>query len=108
MWFIFPQIEGLGKSSTSKRYAISCVNEAREYLAHQTLGDRLRNCTQLVCDVKGRTAHEIFGHPDYMKFRSSMTLFAHATPDERLFVDALRIYFRGEPDPMTLALLRLA
>ena len=107
MWFIFPQLQGLGTSSTARRYAISCLNEAREYLAHQTLGARLRECTRLVCDVSGRTAEEIFGHTDSMKFRSSMTLFAHTAPDEPLFAGALRMYFAGEPDARTVALLQV-
>ena len=105
MWFVFPQIEGLGTSPTARMYAISGLDEARQYLAHETLGDRLRHCTRLVCEVRGHTAEQIFGHPDYMKFRSSMTLFAHASADDSIFTDALKIYFGGEPDARTLALL---
>src|SRR5215469_2830912 len=78
MWFIFPQLRGLGSSPMAERYAIGSLAEAHAYLAHTLLGERLRQCTRLVNQVEGRTAEAIFGHPDYLKFRSSMTLFAHA------------------------------
>ena len=102
MWFIFPQIAGLGRSEMAIRYAISSRDEAGAYLAHPILGARLRECTSLVNAVEGRTILQILGSPDDLKFRSSMTLFAHATADNQVFVDALRQYFGGQPDPLTL------
>ena len=101
MWFVFPQIAGLGSSAMAARYAIAALDEARAYLAHPVLGARLRACTKLVLDVKGRSVHAIFGSPDDLKFRSCMTLFAHAAPDETLFRSALEKYFSGEEDPST-------
>ena len=105
MWFIFPQIAGLGHSAMSVRYAISSLDEARAYLDHPMLGARLRECTSLVLAVDGKSAYEILGSPDDMKFRSCMTLFAHAAPDEQMFHDALATYFDGEEDAQTLARL---
>jgi uncharacterized protein (DUF1810 family) len=105
MWFIFPQISGLGSSATSRRFAISSVAEAKAFLNHPILGARLREATRLVCRVKGRSAHEIFGSPDDMKFHSSMTLFAHAAADDATFSTALRTFFDGKPDQATLAKL---
>jgi uncharacterized protein (DUF1810 family) len=105
MWFVFPQLAGLGSSPTAQRYAISGLDEARAYLAHPILGERLRACTAAVLALAGRTAHDIFGSPDDLKFRSSLTLFQHAAPDEPLFAEALARYFGGAPDPRTLALL---
>lgn len=105
MWFIFPQIAGLGASAMAQRYAIGSLAEARAYLAHPILGERLRACTAAVNAVSGRSAHAIFGAPDDVKFRSSMTLFAAAAPDEPLFAEALATYFGGAPDPLTLAKL---
>ena len=102
MWFVFPQIQGLGYSSMAQRYAIASVDEARAYLEHPILGGRLRECTQLVCDVNDRTIHDIFGSPDDMKFRSSMTLFAHVAEEGSVFQEALRKYFGSEPDYLTL------
>lgn len=101
MWFVFPQIQGLGHSQMARKFAISSRAEAEAYLDHPILGSRLRECGQLVMQVEGRSIREIFGHPDDLKFRSSMTLFAHATAENRLFLAALRRYFRGEPDPLT-------
>lgn len=106
MWFIFPQIGGLGRSETARAFAISSREEAAAYLAHPVLGPRLRECTRLVNLVEGRSAEDIFGRPDDLKFRSSMTLFAHAAPDNQVFIDALRKYFDGAFDPMTLERLR--
>jgi len=106
MWFVFPQIAGLGSSPTAQFYAIASLGEARAYLDHQVLGPRLLQATAAVSAVGGRTAHEIFGSPDDLKFRSSMTLFRAAAPDEPLFQAALDRYFAGEPDPRTLELLR--
>ncbi|KST57928.1 calpastatin [Methylobacterium sp. GXS13] len=105
MWFIFPQIAGLGFSPMAQRYAIGSLDEARAYLAHPVLGDRLRACTAAVNGVTGRSAHVLFGSPDDVKFRSSMTLFTRAAPQEPLFAAAMVRYFDGEPDPLTLAKL---
>jgi uncharacterized protein (DUF1810 family) len=106
MWFVFPQIAGLGFSSTAKFFAIASLDEAVAYLQHPVLGPRLRECTELVLRVEGRSAHDIFGSPDDMKFRSCMTLFAHATNDNGIFVEALKKYFGGAYDASTLDRLR--
>ena len=105
MWFVFPQLRGLGHSPTAQHYGIASLDEARAYLAHPLLGERLRACTRLVLQVEGRSAHAIFGSPDDFKFRSCMTLFCFAAPDEDLFDEALGRYFGGEPDPRTVGLL---
>jgi uncharacterized protein (DUF1810 family) len=105
MWFIFPQMKGLGMSATSDRFAISSLDEAQAYLQHPVLGERLRECTRLVNLVEGRSLGEIFGSPDHLKFRSCMTLFAQATPENQVFLDALKKYCAGEFDPATLRLL---
>jgi uncharacterized protein (DUF1810 family) len=105
MWFIFPQIKGLGFTSTSQRYAISGRDEAEAYLRHPVLGPRLRECTQLVNSIAGLPIIQIFPHPDYLKFRSSMTLFSEITSDNAEFLFALKKYFDGQPDPATLARL---
>lgn len=105
IWFIFPQITGLGRSATAEEFAIGSLDEARAYLAHPVLGPRLRDCTRLVNSVEGRSIHQIFGFPDDLKFRSCMTLFARATEDNQVFNDALRKYFGGEQDELTLARL---
>ncbi|MES2355496.1 MAG: DUF1810 domain-containing protein [Pseudomonadota bacterium] len=105
MWFIFPQIQGLGQSPLSVQFAISSLEEAKAYLAHSILGQRLRECTQLVNLVDGRSIEEIFGYPDDMKFRSSMTLFAHAASANRVFMAALEKYFDGEFDGGTVGRL---
>jgi uncharacterized protein (DUF1810 family) len=102
MWFIFPQITGLGHSVTAKQFSISSREEAQAYLRHPVLGVRLRICAQLVNAVEGRSANQIFGYPDDLKFRSSMTLFAKAAPEEPVFEEALRKYYEGEEDPFTL------
>jgi len=101
MWFTFPQIHGLGKSATAHRYAIASLDEARAFLAHPVLGSRLRECTRTVLAVNGKSAQAIFGTPDDLKFRSCMTLFAHASA-EPLFRQALEKYFGGEEDPETV------
>ena len=103
MWFIFPQIAGLGQSPVSIRFAIASLDEAEAYLAHPVLGARLRECARLTLDVEGRNARDIFGSIDEMKFRSSMTLFARAAPDEDVFQRCIDKYFAGSPDPATLA-----
>jgi uncharacterized protein (DUF1810 family) len=105
MWFVFPQISGLGSSPMSQHYAIASLKEARAYLDHPLLGARLRDCTQAVLAVEGRNAHEIFGTPDDLKFRSSMTLFDAASPDV-IFRATLDNYFAGEGDALTLQKLR--
>ncbi len=105
MWFIFPQIAGLGQSPISIRFAIASLDEAKAYLAHPILGARLRECARLILDVEGRTAREIFGSIDEMKLRSSMTLFARAAPDGDLFQRCLDKYFAGSPDPASSARL---
>ena len=109
MWFIFPQIHGLGSSPTARRFAISGLDEAIAYLNHPVLGARLRECTGLVLAVEGKSVSDIFGYPDDLKFHSSMTLFAEAAKrnsavngDDRVFQDALNKYFGGEPDRATL------
>jgi uncharacterized protein (DUF1810 family) len=102
MWFVFPQIAGLGISPMARRYAISSRAEAAAYLDHPVLGARLRECTGLVMDLEGRTIEAIFGHPDDLKFRSSMTLFAHAAPDDKIFADAIKKYFPAGFDQATL------
>lgn len=102
MWFIFPQIRGLGRSSISLEYAISSRNEAQAYLQHPILGPRLKECTRLVLQVEGRSAADIFDSPDDMKFRSSMTLFAQVSVDDDIFQRALQKYFNGTPDQLTL------
>lgn len=102
MWFIFPQIEGLGRSATAREYAISSLDEARAYLAHPVLGPRLRECTRIVNAIEGKSAREIFGQPDDLKFRSSMTLFAHAAPDEPSFREAIEKYYRAAYDALTI------
>ena len=102
MWFVFPQVQGLGHSPTARHFAIASRAEAEAYLRHPVLGPRLRECTRLVNEVPERSIEQIFGYPDYLKFHSSMTLFAHATGDNRVFLDALEKYFAGEHDPLTL------
>jgi uncharacterized protein (DUF1810 family) len=105
MWFVFPQLRGLGSSPTAVRFGITSTDEARAYLAHDLLGPRLRECAGLVAGIDGRSAVEIFGRPDDMKLRSSMTLFARATEDNADFVAVLDKFYGGEEDPATLARL---
>ena len=102
MWFVFPQVAGLGSSSTARHYAISGLDEARAYLAHPVLGPRLRECAELAAAVERGSAADVFGYPDDLKLRSSMTLFARAAPDTPVFAAVLDRYFDGEPDPATL------
>jgi uncharacterized protein (DUF1810 family) len=105
IWFIFPQLAGLGSSPTAARYGISSLAEASAYLAHPVLGPRLRECARLVGAVQHRPIEEIFGWPDHLKLRSSMTLFAHATNDNEDFVAVLDKYYGGEQDPLTVSAL---
>jgi uncharacterized protein (DUF1810 family) len=102
MWFVFPQIEGLGRSETARRYAILSTDEAAAYLAHPVLGKRLRECAAAVAVHEGRSANAIFGHPDDLKFHSSMTLFADVAPHEAVFQDCLDRFFDGMPDAATI------
>ena len=102
MWFIFPQIKGLGHSAMAQKYAILTLGEAEAYLAHPVLGDRLRACTRLVTSLNDTTIEAVFGYPDFRKFHSSMTLFAHAAGEDRTFMDALTKYFRSEFDAQTI------
>ncbi|HLY41292.1 MAG TPA: DUF1810 domain-containing protein [Terracidiphilus sp.] len=105
IWFIFPQMKGLGHSPQSEYYGIGSLNEAVAYARHPLLGPRLVECTELVNRVEGRSIRDILGWPDDMKFRSSMTLFACAAGDEKVFNAALEKYFGGEPDPLTVRML---
>lgn len=102
MWFVFPQIAGLGSSPMAQRYAIGSLDEAHAYFGHPVLGPRLKACVAGLLDVSGRSAHEIFGSPDDVKLRSSLTLFAAAAPDEPLFMRALDRFFDGRKDAATL------
>jgi uncharacterized protein (DUF1810 family) len=105
MWFVFPQIAGLGSSPTAQRHAIASLGEARDYLDHPVLGPRLRQCAQTLLGVEHRSATEIFGYPDDLKLRSSMTLFARTAADPGVFQAVLDRYYSG-PDPRTLELIR--
>lgn len=105
MWFVFPQLRGLGRSQTARHYGIASADEALAYWRHPSLGTRLKECTSLMLAVEGRSALQILGSPDDLKFCSSMTLFEHVAPAEASFGRALDRYFGGARDPMTLALL---
>jgi uncharacterized protein (DUF1810 family) len=105
MWFVFPQLAGLGRSETSRYYAIADLDEARAYLAHPVLGPRLRDAARAALEAPaGLSATQIFGEIDAVKLRSSMTLFSHAAPDDALFEEVLERYFGGEPDQRTIQL----
>jgi uncharacterized protein (DUF1810 family) len=108
IWFVFPQLRGLGRSPTAVRFGIASLDEARAYLAHPVLGPRLRECTRLVGLIDGRSVDEIFGWPDTLKVRSSMTLFAQATDDNADFHGVLDKFYDGEEDPATVELLSTA
>ena len=108
MWFIFPQLDGLGSSSTAKFYAIKSIEEAQAYLSHPVLGERLRECVNALLAIDGRSASEIFGSPDDLKLRSCATLFAALPNAESIFTELLTKYFDGAPDQRTLDLLRRA
>jgi uncharacterized protein (DUF1810 family) len=101
MWFVFPQIAGLGLSEMAQLYAIASLDEAQAYLRHPVLGQRLRECAAVVAETTERTAEQIFGSIDAMKLRSSMTLFLRAAPEDEVFAMVLQRYFDGEPDPAT-------
>lgn len=102
IWFIFPQLRALGHSAMARRFGLENLSEARAYLAHPILGPRLIACTGTVNRLSERSAHDVFGSPDDLKFRSSMTLFAHAAPEELAFTRALAKYYPGGEDPLTL------
>jgi len=106
IWFIFPQMKGLGSSSHAYLYGIGSLAEAEAYWHHPVLGSRLEECTRLVIHVEKRPIEQILGYPDDLKFRSSMTLFSRAAPQSPIFTQALDKYFAGKPDPLTLELLR--
>lgn len=106
MWYIFPQIDGLGMSSTTKHFAIKSAEEARQYLAHPVLGKRLHECAEIVLATTGRSAHDIFGSPDDMKLHSSMSLFAAVQGKESVFQQVLDKYFGGKDDQRTAGLLQ--
>jgi uncharacterized protein (DUF1810 family) len=108
MWFVFPQLRGLGHSQAARHYGLASRAEAAAYLAHPALGPRLRQCVDVVLAVQGRTAHEIFGSPDDLKLRSCLTLFREIDAADGVFDRALARYFGGEPDPATLRLLAAA
>ena len=105
MWFVFPQVAGLGRSAVARTYALSGLAEAQAYLAHPVLGPRLRECCEAVLALEGVSAEEVFGSVDAMKLRSSMTLFHRAAPDERVFAAVLDRLFDGRPDAATDHLL---
>ena len=105
MWFIFPQVAGLGRSAVARNYAVSGLAEARAYLAHPVLGPRLRQCCEAVLAIEDASAEEVFGSVDAMKLRSSMTLFARAAPEDELFTEVLEKFFDGRADAATDELL---
>ena len=106
MWFIFPQIQGLGHSSTAKYYSIKTIEEAKEYLAHPVLGKRLLECSNIILEIKNKIADEIFGYPDNLKLKSSMSLFNYVRNDQKAFADVLKKYFSGKEDEQTLSILQ--
>ena len=106
MWFIFPQIEGLGHSSTAKYYSLKNIKEATEYLAHPILGARLLECSEIILSINAKSANEIFGYPDDLKLRSCMTLFNYVAPEQKVFANVLEKYFEGKPDERTLLILQ--
>jgi uncharacterized protein (DUF1810 family) len=107
MWYIFPQLKGIGKTTTSYYYGISSLEEARDFLKHPILGSRLYEITQALLEVKGKTAYEIFGTPDYLKLKSCMTLFKLAAPQESVFQEVINTYYMGYDDELTRMKLNL-
>ena len=105
MWYIFPQIDGLGFSTTTKHYSLKSLQEAREYLAHPILGARLLECSECILAFEGQSISDLFGYPDDLKLRSSMTLFAHLSDTHSVFTRVLNRFFNGEPDDRTLNIL---
>ena len=106
MWFIFPQLKGLGRSATARFYGIASKDEALAYWQHPVLGPRLKQCAELVLNTRGKTAHEIFGTPDDLKLQSCMTLFADVAAEEPVFAHVLERHYQGQRDETTIALLR--
>ncbi len=106
MWFIFPQIEGLGQSSTAKYYSIKSIDETKQYLAHPILGKRLLECSSILLNINGKTVEEILGYPDNLKLKSSMTLFNLIAPEHKGFAEVLKKYFSGEEDQRTISILQ--
>jgi uncharacterized protein (DUF1810 family) len=106
MWYIFPQLKGLGRSFNAERYGVAGLEEASAYLKHPILGSRLTACTEAVNGHKNRTAVQIFGYPDYLKFRSCMTLFESVAGKNTPFSEALETFYEGEPDARTLSILQ--
>ncbi len=106
MWFIFPQIEGLGHSSTAKYYSIKNINEAKEYIDHPILGKRLFECCNIILKIEDKSVEDIFGYPDNLKLKSCMTLFNYAVPKHKVFADVLNKYFTGELDEQTISILQ--
>ena len=106
MWYIFPQIRGLGHSAMSQKFAINSVEEAKAYLDHSILGERLRTCTQIAIDTEGRTSSQIFGDIDDLKFRSSMTLFDYVAENNQIFKKAILKYYGGKSDKLTLDIIK--
>ncbi len=105
MWFIFPQIDGLGNSSTTKRYAIKSIKEAEQYLNHPILGKRLKECAEAILAIEGRSISEIFGYPDDLKLKSSVTLFSSLADSHPIFSSIIDKYFNGEQDIRTIKIL---
>ncbi|MBA3674778.1 MAG: DUF1810 domain-containing protein [Chitinophagaceae bacterium] len=105
MWFIFPQIEGLGNSTTAKYFSIKSINEAKEYIDHPILGKRLMECCNIILKLGGKTVEDIFGYPDNLKLKSCMTLFKYVAPLQKVFADVLIKYFAGEEDQKTISIL---
>lgn len=106
MWYVFPQLDGLGHSAMAERYALAGIDEARAYLAHPLLGPRLQACVTALLQHHDKSAREMLGSPDYLKLRSCLTLFAQAAPGNPLFQLALVQFYDGEPDALTLAMLQ--
>lgn len=106
MWFVFPQVKGLGRTSTAEKYAIKSIEEAKAYIAYPILGNRLRECTELVLEIDGCTINQIFGYPDDLKFKSSITLFKQVAEDNKIFKDAIVKYFDGQEDILTIDILK--
>ena len=105
MWFVFPQVIGLGRTPVAEKYSIKSIEEAKAYIAHPVLWARLQECTKLVVNIVGRTANQIFGFPDDLKFRSSMTLFNHVAEDKKIYKDAIVKFYDGEKDHLTIEIL---
>jgi uncharacterized protein (DUF1810 family) len=105
MWFIFPQVVGLGRTPTAERYSIKSIEEAKAYIVHPILGVRLQECTKLVISIDGKTANQIFGFPDDLKFCSSMTLFNHVAEDNNIFLNAITKFYAGREDDLTIKIL---